>query len=359
MHEARVSLPDGSPIVTGLRQMGDKSVNEYAQFVGIDISAEQVHVGCSQGTEGVGSIYSLPYTDAGLSELVSHLLQTHSTPALTLVVMEATGNYWLRLALHLHDAGFGVSVINPAQAHYFAQALLKRGKSDVRDAHVLTQLAATLQPALWTPPPTIYEELRQRLTERDALLDMRQQVRNQRYALQHNPHHIAAVEARMQAHLDMLQQHIASIDAEIQALLKQDSAWNASAQRLLSIPGVGVITAAWMLVATVNFSHAQRVEQVVAYAGLAPQPRQSGTSLHRRPSIGHSGHARLRTALYMAALSAVRCNPPIRRHYQRLLERGKLKKVALCAAAHKLLTLAWALVKKECMFDPTYHLVST
>jgi transposase len=285
------------------------------------------------------------------------LLAEEADPAQTLVVMEATGNFWMPLAWHLHRQGFAVSDINPAQAHYFAQAVLQRGKSDALDAQMLTRLAATLQPARWTPPPPLYEELRQRLTERDTLLDIRQQVRNQRYALSYNPHSVAAVEQRRQAQLTLLDQQLAQIEAEIEQLLGQPGPWAASAQRLLSIPGIGLMTAAWLLVATVNFSQAETVEQVTAYAGLAPRPRQSGTSLHGRTSIGHSGHARLRSALYMAVLSAVRFNPPIRSYYYRLLERGKVKKVALCAAARKLLHLAWTLVKKERMFDPNYHLV--
>ncbi len=216
-----------------------------------------------------------------------------------------------------------------------------------------------LQPAAWTPPPAVYEELRQRLVERDALLDMRQQVRNQRYALGHNPHTIASIGQRMDEHLRLLATQIKQVEREIQQAMAQDATWAAASHRLRTIPGVGLISAGWILVATVNFSQADTPEQVVAYAGLAPQPHQSGTSVKGRASIGHSGHARLRTALYMAVISAIRCNPIIRTFYQRLLERGKLKKVALCAAARKLLHLAWALVKHQTIFDPNYHALPT
>src|SRR5947209_10391201 len=104
-------------------------------------------------------------------------------PQAVLVVLEATGAYWINLAVFLHHAGFSVSVINPMQAHHFAKALLKRAKTDAIDAQTLTVLAAQLQPAPWTPPPAIYAELQQRLAQRDDLVNIRQQVRNQRHAL--------------------------------------------------------------------------------------------------------------------------------------------------------------------------------
>jgi transposase len=327
----------------------------YRLFVGIDISARQLSVACRDSDHQIEATFEVAYTTSGLEMVVKRLQSWEAEVKHILVVMEATGNYWMELALHLHEAGLAVSVINPAQGHYFAQALLQRGKSDPLDAKVLARLALTLQPEVWTPPPAVYEQLRQRLVERDALLDMRQQVRNQRYALGHNPQVIASIGQRMDAHVGLLEAQIQQVEQEIQEAMTQDAAWAAAAQRLRSIPGVGLITAGWILVATVNFSQADTPEQVVAYAGLAPQPHQSGSSLKGRARIGHSGHARLRTALYMAVISAIRCNPLIRVFYQRLLERGKLKKVALCAAARKLLHLAWALVKNETRFDPHYR----
>jgi transposase len=92
--------------------------------------------------------------------------------------MEATGAYWMKLATALFQAGFALSVVNPRQAHHFAKALLKRAKTDAIDAQTLAQLASTLQPALWTPPPEVYHQLQQRLAERDDLLVLQQQVRN-------------------------------------------------------------------------------------------------------------------------------------------------------------------------------------
>jgi transposase len=268
--------------------------------------------------------------------------------------MEATGSYWISLATRLVHAGFGVSVINPAQAHHFAKALLKRAKTDAIDAQTLAQVAMVLQPAPWTPPPQIYAALQQRLAQRDDLLTLRQQVRNQLHALEQHPEVIAEVRARMESLLATFAAQLTEVDDEIAATLRQDAAWAAAAARLQSIKGIGWVTAAWTLVTPLNFTTCETVDALTAYAGLAPMPRQSGTSLWHRPTIGHTGNGRLRTAFYMATLSAVQHNPIIKTFYGRLRAAGKPEKVARCAAARKLLHIAWAVVKKDQDFDPHY-----
>jgi transposase len=147
---------------------------------------------------------------------------------------------------------------------------------------------------------------------------------------------------------------LAAVEAEIMEVWQQDTAWATAGQRLQSIKGIGWVTAAWTLVSTLNFTTCDTVEALTAYAGLAPMPRQSGTSVWHRPSIGHTGNGRLRTAFYMATLSAAQHNPMIKAFYTRLRAAGKPEKVARCAAARKLLHIAWAVVTKAQWFDPNY-----
>lgn len=137
-----------------------------------------------------------------------------------------------------------------------------------------------------------------------------------------------------------LDARIATLDREIAAVLPT-SIWATSATLLQSIPGVGWLTAAWVLVLTMNFALCPTPEAAVAYAGLVPLQRESGTSVRGRPRIGHGGNAQLRTVLYLATLSAARHNPVIAPFYARLRAAGKPMKVARCAAARKLLQLAW------------------
>jgi len=323
-------------------------------FVGIDIAAATASVAWISPGNEVTRALTIDQSPQGFSTLHQRLLSTRHSPANTLVVMEATGSYWITLATHLTQAGFAVSVINPSQAHHFAKALLKRAKTDAIDAQTLAQLASSLQPPVWSPPPQVYAELSQRLAERESLLEMRQQLRNQLHALTHNPTIIVPVRTRMESLLETLTTQIEQVDTEIEEALAFDLTWAISAQQLQTINGVGPLTTAWLLVTTLNFTLCQTVEELTAYAGLAPHAYQSGTSVHGRASIGHTGNASLRTALYLATLSAAQHNPVIKSFYDRLRTAGKPMKVARCAAARKLLHLAFAVVKHKENFDPLH-----
>ena len=330
------------------------STPNYQLFVGIDIAAATFTVAWTRAGVPTMRPLTLDQTPQGFSTLQQHLQATGVSPAATLIVLEATGSYWITLATTLHHAGYAVSVINPAQAHHFAKALLKRAKTDAIDAATLAQLAALLQPAPWTPPPAVYHELQQRLAQRDTLLEMRQQLRNQLHALSQGPVVIAAVRTRMETLIATLTSQAEEVESEINEALQMDAAWAAAAERLQSIKGIGALTAGWLLVTTLNFTHCRTAEAATAYAGLAPVARESGSSVRGRRNIGHAGNARLRTALYMATLSAAQHNPVITTFYKRLREAGKPKKVARCAAARKLLHVAFAVVTKEQRFDPSF-----
>jgi len=331
-----------------------QNAHGYRLFVGIDVSARTVTVASMRAAETPSRALTIDQTPLGFAQLQQHLLTLEPDPAAILVVMEATGTYWMRLALHLINADMAVSVINPAQAHDFAKALLKRSKTDAIDAQTLAELAARLQPQPWTAPPAVTIELQQRLTHRDALVDVRTQFRNQLHALERQPLIIDSVRTRLQELIATLNRQIAEVEQEIRAALEQDATWAAAAAHLSTIKGLGALTIAWLLTATCNLKLTATPEAAANYAGLVPQLRQSGSSVRGRPGIGHSGHARLRQALYMATLSAVQHNPLIKAFYQRLIAKGKPKKVALCAAARKLLRIAWAVATKKQSFDPAY-----
>ena len=327
----------------------------YSLYVGIDIAAESAAVAWQVADTGECGSLDIQQQQAEYVRLAQQL-RGYADPARTLVVMEATGVYWLALADYLHRQGFKVSVLNPVQARRFAQLHLQHAKTDALDAHLLAAYARQLQPALWTPPPAIYYQLQQRLSYRTDLVEAHTQERNRLHALTHHPHADPAVVQRVRNHLAYLQRQISALEAELQTLLAQDHAWAAAAQRLRTIPGLGLLATAWLLVATQCFAFCDAPEQAAAFAGLVPYPRLSGSSLHAKRSVGRCGHAQLRATLYMAALSAARYNPAVRDLYQRLLARGKPNKVARVAAARKLIHIAWAVVVKERDFDPHYAL---
>lgn len=323
----------------------------YSQFVGIDISAQEAEI-IIQSQEGQIVHLSIPQTPAGFEELATALQEAGCQPGSSLVVMEATGVYWMRLATYLYDAGWAVSVINPAQAHYFARALLRRSKTDQIDALTLSILAARMQPACWQPASATLEAVYQRLRQRDACLNMIQQERNRLHAVRRRPHPELPVVQRLEAHIAFLRDQIQELDTELHDLIEQDPAWKSAAALLRSIKGFGAVSTHWLLTATHLFTACQSPEQITSYAGLVPRLFESGSSVRARPALGFAAHNRLRRALYMATLSAVQHNPVIRAFYLHLLDQGKLKKVALCACARKLVHIAWAVVIKQQPFDP-------
>ncbi|MBF6592670.1 MAG: IS110 family transposase, partial [Ktedonobacterales bacterium] len=308
-------------------------IANYQSYVGIDIAATTFTAAWMPAGAAPTPPVTHPQRPSGFAALQRHLAATGIPPAATLVVMEATGSDWVALAVSLHTAGYAVSVINPLQAHHFAKAQLRRAKSDPLDAENLAQLAAALRPTLWTPPPAVYHDTAQgapgqRLTARDALVAMRQQTRNQRHALVQWPVVVASVQQHLDDVIALLDARIADREAEIATVLAA-SDWAASLACLPSAPGIGLLTAAWLLVSTMNFTLCPTPEVATAYAGLAPMPHTSGASVRGQARIGHGGCGRLRTALYMATLAATRHHPVIAACDARLCAAGKATKVAL------------------------------
>lgn len=330
------------------------NVPTYHLFVGVDIAATSFAAAWTKPGAARERAQTFAQTPEGFTAFQAVLATSQVAPAATLVVLEATGSYWITLAVTLHQAGYAVSVVNPAHAHAFARSLPRRAKTDALDAQLLAQFAHERQPPRWTPPEQVYHELRQRLLVRDGLLSMRQQARNQRHALHQWPVHIAGALDQLDAVITDLDQRIKTLEDELAAVLR-DGAWAESARLLGSITGIGLISTAWLLVATLNFTGCGSAEQLAAYAGLVPLAHESGTSVRGRAQLGHGGHARLRTAMYLATLTAARFNPVIRAQYERLRAAGKPPKVARCAAARKLLHLAFAVVTKKRAFDPAYR----
>ena len=253
-------------------------MGHYLSFVGIDIAAKSFTVAWSTGGEPLAKPETFAQTPEGFRQLQQHLSTPEVAPPHVLVVLEATGSYWISLAVNLHQAGYQVSVVNPTHIHNYAKSLPRRAKTDDLDARLLLHYAVERQPAVWTPPPSVYHELRQRLVARDGLLDMRQHARNQRHALQQWPVQIEAVKAHLDGVIADLDARITVLEREIGEVLKQQ-AWAQSAMLLQTIHSVGPLTTAWLLVATLNVDLCPSAAAVVAYTGLAPMRRESGSSV--------------------------------------------------------------------------------
>lgn len=323
----------------------------YLNYVGIDIAAASITAAWQTPSGWQQATYEQRRADYG--RLV-HQLTRSAAPEQTLVVMEVTGTYWLELAWCLYEAGFVVSVIPPSQARLFARLEMQLTKTDAIDASLLARFARQRTPAPWTPPPAIWDQLQQRLRQREDLIAIKTQEANRLHALRRNPRAEPTVLDRLERHLAFLQTEIDLLTQELTALLTADHAWAAAARHLLTIPGVRVMVAAWILVATHCFAQCDTPEQAAALAGVVPHRQESGSSRRGFRPVGRTGHASLRSALYMASLSAARSNPCIHPFYDRLRARGKSTKVAHVAAARKLMHIAWAVVVKDRDFDPSF-----
>jgi transposase len=335
----------------------------YQQFVGVDIAAKSFSVALLTDTPKALPQSSRSFEQAApdFAKFEKYLRAGGLAPAASLIVLEATSTYWISLATYLHQAGFRLCVVNPDQPHHFAKTQLKKVKTDPCDAANLALFARTFKDELqpWNPPPQIYHELAQRLHLREQLLEMRHKLTNQLHALKANVVIIPSVRTSMEQLIVNITAQLKQIEAEIAQLgADEHSEWAKTIQLLQTIPGIGLMTAALLVAVYFNFTNCESVQAATQYAGLAPNVSFSGTSVHHTGHIGGGGNAPLRRMLYMATLSAARFNPIIKSFYEALsITKGGKKpmKVARCAAARKLLHLAYAIATSGKPFDAEYY----
>lgn len=328
---------------------------EIVTYVGIDIAAQTLAV-CiaSPAVSPSPPTLTLPNTTAGWEHLIAAMTRAGGAPTTTLVVMEATGAYWQGGATALHTAGWAVSVISPGSARAFAHARMRRAKTDAVDAALLADYGQAMQPARWSPPPAAVSALQLLVRQRDDLQQVRVETRNRQHALARLPAVPAAVHDSWAALLAVIETQLQAVDVAIREQAAASVTLASEIARVQTIVGVGLLTAAIIVSETQSLRGQATPQQVVAYAELDPAPHQSGTSVRGACHISKTGNARLRQAMYMAALSAARFNPILKPFYERLLARGKAKKVALVAVARKLLALAVTLLRTERDFDPAW-----
>jgi transposase len=300
-----------------IKTMESKTAVVYA---GVDVAKAtlQLHL------QGQQSEFS--NTPKGLHQLCAQLKKVPRVH----VVCEATGGYERALVKGLHQGLIPVSVTNPARVRAAAQAQGQRAKTDQIDARGLTDYGQRYQPEP-TPPTSATQDQLVALTQwLKQLIPGRALAKTQ--AEHHQDPFVRRQHAKLMTHL---QSQIEAAEEQIEALLEQDAALQQRVDCLDEIQGVGPRTA-WMVLAHMPELGRLNRHEVAALAGLAPWTRESGTMKGRR-CIG-GGRPEVRLALYMAALSAARCNPVLRTLYKRLRAKGKLPKVALTAVMRRLLT---------------------
>lgn len=266
------------------------------------------------------------------------------------VCLEATGLYGEELAEFLYEDGHEVAVVNPARIRAYAASQLTRNKTDRVDAALIADFCRTQKVTLWSPPPAERRELRELVRLRHALIGMRQQQRNRLAAGGRSE----TVSGMLQQHLAYLQSQIDRLDEQIQEHIAQHPLLKRRHDLLVSIPGIGQITAAVLLGEIGDFLSFGDVRQLVAYAGLNPRHHRSGSSVRGPSHIAKTGNAHIRDALYWPAVTALRHNPLIKPLCERIIGEGKPRMVAVVAAMRKLLHLAYGVIKNDKPFDPDH-----
>lgn len=305
-------------------------------YIGMDVSKATLDICTSNG-----ETWQVPNTDRAIDELRARIAGLQ--PAL--IVLEATGGYELRAAGALASGGLPVAVVNPRQVRNFARSLNQLAKTDRIDARILAAFALTIRPEPRPLPDADTRELDALITRRRQLVEM---ITAESTRLE-----MAAPITRKQikAHIAWLRRQLAQVNGDIDGMVRRSPIWRAKDDLLQSVPGIGNATARTLLALLPELGSLSD-KQISALVGLAPFNRDSGVLRGRRTVWG--GRVRVRTALYMAALVAMRYNPVLKAFYDRLRGAGKPAKVALVAVMHKLLIIINAMVRDGQPWDETH-----
>jgi transposase len=298
-------------------------------FVGIDVAKDRLDVHLLPS----GEAFAVTRDHAGLERLVAHLRQ--ATPAL--VVLEATGGFEITVAAALSGAKLPLAVVNPRQIRDFARALGRLAKTDALDAQVIALFAERIRPEPRRLADAQAQLLAELVARRRQIVEMIGAESNRRRQ---------AREPRLQRDLDQhlvwLHQALTKIERDLDDTIRGSPAWQATEDLLASVPGVGPVTARTLIAELPELGGLDR-RKIAALVGVAPINRDSGTFRGRRMVAG--GRSSVRKALFMATLTAIRFNPPVRALYHRLIQAGRPAKLALTACMRKLLVILNAMVR--------------
>ena len=302
-------------------------------WIGIDVAKDALDVAWS--TADKPHRLQVANSREGLSSLIRQL----PPAAHVRLVVEATGGYERRLVTALWEAEYAVAVVNPRQVRDFAKALGILAKTDRIDAAVLARFGQQVQPRLLEEDPARRAELMQLVARRRQLIELRTMESNRQEQTT-----APAAQKSIRHVLQLLDQQVEQIEVEIDRLLQSDDDWRAKIELLTTTPGVAQVTSATLVAEVPELGRLNR-QAITALVGLAPFNDDSGQYRGARRIRG--GRAAVRRVLYMAALSARRCNPVIRAFAQRLAAQGKRPKVIITACMRKLLVILNALLKQQ------------
>lgn len=313
-------------------------------FSGIDVSKSSFDVCVLM--EGKEMSRHFTYDTDGLKTLLKWL------PADCHCVMEATGPYYLKLAFHLHANGYNVSVINPLVIRRFSQMRLLRAKTDKADARMIADYAVSQQPVLWSPPAAYVLELQHMEAFVQQLHKQHTAFKGQQEAFEASGSMSQQMGKALKKMLSDIEQQIAKAEQDMEDIISRYH--NDLLVQLTSIPGIGKKTAIALIILSNGFKKFENYKQLCAYIGLSPRIFESGSSVRGKARICKMGMSRVRAMLYVCAWSAKRYNKACKDLYDRLVEKGKAKRLALIAVANKLIRQAFAIATKQTFFQQDF-----
>ena len=315
--------------------------------LGIDVSKQKLSIAVLHNDKFKNK--TIANDSSGFEALWSWLKRLNQLPGH--VCLEATGPYGEAVATFLHDRGLVVSVVNPTLIKGFAQSEGIRTKTDKADARIIAKFCQSKQTTLpkWRPASQEQRELRDLARRLDALKNMRVQEENR---LEGNLAEI--VRKNLVEHIRYLDEQIAQLEQLIKNHIDRHPGLRQQSDLLKSIPGIADLTSANLL-SGIQFDQFSTARQVAAYAGLTPSDRESGTSVKGRTRLSKIGNRRLRKALYMPAMSAIRYNQVLSDFAHRLKRKGKPGKVIIAAVMRKLIHIAFGVLRSGSPFNPDYQ----
>ena len=316
-------------------------MNKYKETFGIDISKDVFDV------YGSKSGHDQFKNDAcGFKKFLKEL------PNASLVVMEATGYYHYRLAQFLYKKGVTVSVVNPLSVKRFIQMKLAKVKTDKSDSKAICEYGQMNEVPLYTALTDIQSECLQLFRLLDNYIKKRTATKNKLHGEEVLGIPSKFVYRSLKRDLKHLNNEVKSLEERLLELVKQDQQHQLTL--LKSIPGIRLKTALFLIVITDGFSKFEKASQLCSYVGITPTIRESGSSVRGRSRISKVGNKKLRNLLFLCAFSACKHNKACREVYERIVNKGKSKKLALIAVANKLLKQAFAIVKSGRPYDEAF-----
>ena len=308
---------------------------------GIDISKETFDVSWKENGKSKPAVF--PNNKKGFEQFFKILNAGDHC------VMEASGPYYIALAMFLHDRGVCVSVANPLSVRRFCQMHLVRTKTDKKDAAMIAMYGEKMEPEIWKPEATHIMEMRDILTTLEGYEKQATILQNQLEAEKYLPAMSKKARQSKEKMLKTIEKEVKALNEELQSIAKEHC--GETLDKLQTIPGIGPKTSVMLIVLTNNFNHFDDARKLSAYIGLCPRIYQSGTSVNGKGHICKIGNARARKLLYLCTWTAQKSNAQCKDLKERLELKGKPAKVIKVAMANKLLRMAFAVAKKKTDYD--------